>query len=147
MSHRFLPCVQCGSLNRVPLERLREEPRCGRCKQGLDISPVLPINGEALHAAIAFSPQPVVVDFWAPWCGPCRSFAPVFQGYAARNPDKAIYLKLDTDAQKQAASRYRISSLPTLVVFSGGKEVARQSGALNPSQLQSWLAGFTGAGA
>ncbi len=142
MSYRYLICQTCPALNRVPLEKLSQSPRCGKCKQSLDTEPVLAVNGPALALAIRSCPIPVVVDFWAPWCGPCRGFAPVYRQQAEKEPDRALYLKLNTEDHPAEGSRFHIQGIPTLVAFAKGKEKARQSGALDGQRLQNWISGL-----
>jgi thioredoxin 2 len=136
---RFLPCQSCLALNKVAEERLQQGPVCGKCKKPLGISPVYSVDRRGLEAIVRSSPIPVVVDIWAPWCGPCLRFAPTFEEYAGQNPQQAMFLKLDSEAHQDAARSLRIQSIPTLLGFRQGKEVARQSGLLNYAQLGSWV--------
>ena len=141
---RYLLCQSCYALNRVPGERLDQSPVCGKCKKGLSLSPVLSVDRKGLEAAVRSSPLPVIVDVWAPWCGPCLRFAPIFQEYAEQHPGTALFLKLDSEAQPDAARSLRVQSIPTLIGFRGGKEAARQSGLLSYAQLGEWMKSILG---
>lgn len=132
-------CKHCHRKNRMPASRLQDAGKCGACKMPLfDGQPVeLTDSNFAAHSA---ADLPLVVDFWAPWCGPCRQFAPVFES-AARQMEPAIRLgKVNTEEQTQLAQRFAIRSIPTLMIFRQGKEVARMSGALPPEQFRQWVA-------
>ena len=136
MTH--LVCPHCGAINRVPAERLTEAPVCGRCKQ-----PVAPRHPVALtDASLAHyldkTEAPVLVDFWATWCGPCKSMAPHFEMVARQLPG-VRFVKVDTDANPVAAQQHGIRSIPTLILFQGGAERARLSGAVPSSELMRWL--------
>lgn len=136
---RYLPCPACHALNRVPIERLDQAPVCGKCKKALQVSAVFEVDRKALESIVRSSPLPVVVDVWAPWCGPCLRFAPTFKEYAEQHPDQAIFLKLDSEAHQDAARSLRIQSIPTLLAFRQGRETARQSGMLSYAQLGDWV--------
>ncbi|WP_430388951.1 thioredoxin TrxC [Dyella sp. 20L07] len=136
-----VPCPHCGALNRVPPERLGEHPVCGRCKQPLFTGKPVELTTGNFDAIAARGDLPVVVDFWAPWCGPCRGFAPVFADAAQSLEPQLRLAKVDTEAQPALAQRFGIRSIPTLMVLRDGREIARQAGALNPSQLRQFLAG------
>jgi len=135
-----IPCPHCNALNRVPSDRIGEHPVCGRCKQALFQGKPVELTSSNFDAVAGRGDVPVVIDFWAPWCGPCRTFAPVFTE-AARTLEPQLRLaKVDTEAQPALAQRYGIRSIPTLMVLRGGREIARQAGALNPMQLRQFLA-------
>ena len=134
----LIPCPACNGLNRIPSERLGDAPRCGRCK-----SPVLP-NAPITLTQASFAAQlkgdlPLLVDVWADWCGPCKAFAPTFAQAAAQLQGRCRLGKLDSEANPQLSAQLGIRSIPSLILFRGGVEVARQSGALPLPQLLAWL--------
>ena len=135
-----LRCHQCGQANRVPVGRLYEGGRCGACKAPL-AAPDQPveISDEELEGLLAEAPVPVVVDFWAPWCGPCRMIGPTLEDAARKLQGRLLIAKLNVDDNPQGAARHDARSIPLLVGFSGGKAVQRQVGALPPAALLAWL--------
>ncbi|WPC75617.1 thioredoxin TrxC [Vibrio porteresiae] len=131
-------CPSCHGLNRVPNERIAEQPHCGKCQALLlDGSP---IEGTLENfTALLQSPQPVVVDFWAPWCNPCVGFAPVFSDVAQERVGEVRFVKIDTEAQQQLAAQFQIRSIPTIMLFKEGQRVDVLNGALPKSHFNQWL--------
>jgi thioredoxin 2 len=133
-----LICPQCGTANRVPDERLNDGPLCGRCKHELMSAHPVELTDASFPAFIAGTGLPVLVDFWADWCGPCKMMAPHFAA-AARQLPTVRFAKLDTEANPRTSAANAIRSIPTMVLYRGGREVARQSGAMSSSDLLRWI--------
>lgn len=142
MSEQFLVCPACSARNRVPAARLQQAPKCGKCKAELTPATALELDGPALERLLVNESLPLVLDFWAPWCGPCKMMAPIFEAAAGELAGRLRLAKLNTEEHQQAAARFGIRSIPTLIVFKDGKEIARQSGALPAGQLNQWLRQF-----
>jgi thioredoxin 2 len=134
-------CPHCGQRNRIQYERLNQAVRCGKCKSDIPgVNVPVDVDGEAhFNTLIKLSPLPVLVDFWAPWCGPCKMVAPEFEKVAATSVGDLIVAKVNTEDQPSLAQRYDINSIPTLILFQGGREAARTSGARPAAGIQDFV--------
>lgn len=133
-----LCCPSCGTTNRVPAEKLNDQPVCGRCGVELMAAKPATLSDATFAAFVAHTELPVLVDFWADWCGPCKMMAPHFANAASQLPE-VRFAKLDTEAQPQASAANQVRSIPTLVLYRGGREIARQSGAMYACDLVRWV--------
>jgi len=132
-------CPHCDAVNRVPSQRLAEHPTCGKCKQPLFDGHPVALSDASFDQHLTRSELPLVVDFWAEWCGPCKMMAPAYEQAAAQIEPRARLAKVDTEQNQLLAQRYNIRSIPTVALFKGGKQVASQPGAMNLPQLQQWI--------
>ena len=131
-------CTHCGSINNVPLARMSEKPKCGKCKQALMNAQPLALNEAGFERYLSKSHQPLLVDFWAPWCGPCKMMAPIFTQAASQLEPQFRLIKINTEEEQNLAGRMRIQSIPTLAIFKNGQEIIRQPGAMGLNDLVNW---------
>jgi len=136
---QIVVCPSCQSPNRIPSARLGDNPRCGKCKQPLFTGRPIVLTDQTFDRHLTRSEVPLVVDFWAPWCGPCKMMAPFFEQAASELEPHVRLVKVNTDENPMLAQRYQINSIPTTAVFKGAREVARQPGAMNLPQLLQWI--------
>jgi len=132
-------CPHCSATNRVLPERAGDSPRCGKCHQALFNGHPVELDEAGFNRHIASNDLPVVVDFWAPWCGPCLSMAPEFEKAAGMLEPTARFVKVNTEEAQDLARRFNIRSIPTMALFRGGREIARQSGAIGAAAIASWV--------
>lgn len=138
----FAVCENCKRLNRVRLGA-NKSPICGSCKSELPLhGAIVEGSDSTLQTLINKSPIPVIVDVWAPWCGPCRSFAPTFEEFSSRYAGKAVFVKLNSDQNQQSAGMFGIRGIPTILAFKDGTEITRQSGVMPREYFSQWLDQF-----
>lgn len=139
MSSTYAVCNSCKRINRVPLDS-GKAPICGACKSELALHGAIFDGGDStLPTLIKKSPIPVIVDVWAPWCGPCRMFAPTFEEFSGKYAGRVVFVKLNSDENQMSSSALGIRGIPTVLVFKNGNEVARQSGVIPREQFGAWL--------
>jgi thioredoxin 2 len=134
-----LVCPQCDSVVRVPGDRLDQGPRCPKCHAGLLADHPIELDSARFEQHLTRNDLPLIVDFWAPWCGPCRMMAPYYEEAARRLSTRARFAKVNSDDNPALSSRFGIRGIPTLIAFKSGKEAARQSGAMDLNTLLRWL--------
>ncbi len=135
----IIMCPSCGGLNRVPDEKLATQPTCGKCKNNLFTGSPIEMTGAQFLRALQKTDQPLVVDFWAPWCGPCKAFGPTYSKATAQMEPKARFIKINTEVEQQIGAQFNIRSIPTLAIFKDGKEITRMSGAMDLNGFTQWV--------
>lgn len=136
---KIVICPHCHAPNRVPDERLADGGSCGKCKSPLFTGQPVELDATSFDQHVGRSDIPVVVDFWAPWCGPCKMMAPQFEQAARMLEPRVRLAKVDTEAEQQLGAQFGIRSIPTLALFSGGREIARQPGAMGAQEIVHWV--------
>ena len=135
MELHHIACAHCGAVNRLSADRLADDPDCGRCHRALLDGQPVELSDLNFDAFVRQTTLPVLVDFWAPWCGPCRQMAPQFEAAARQLKGRALLVKINSDDSPQASAKFAIRSIPTLVRLQAGAEIRRQSGALPLAQI------------
>ncbi|MGB5332302.1 MAG: thioredoxin TrxC [Woeseiaceae bacterium] len=132
-------CPHCAAVNRIPAARMAEQPKCGKCRQPLFTAHPPELTASSFEKHISRNDIPVVIDFWAPWCGPCKAMAPAFEQASAQLEPGVRLAKLNTDAEQAVAAQFGIQSIPTLALFRNGREIARQPGAMGAADIVRWV--------
>ena len=136
---KHIVCPSCNATNRIPVAKMAAGPACGKCHKPLFNGRSVTLSSQNFQQHIKRSDIPVVVDFWAPWCGPCKMMAPAFEQASASLVPDARLAKLNTEDEQSIAGQFNIRSIPTMVVFKNGREIARQAGAMSAADIKSWV--------
>jgi thioredoxin 2 len=131
-------CPHCSAVNRIPAARIDEQPNCGKCHRPLFTAHPVALSGASFERHVTRNDIPVLVDFWAPWCGPCKAMAPAFEEAARQLEPRMRLAKVNTDAEQALGAQFGIQSIPTLALFHAGREVARQPGAMGAADIVRW---------
>ena len=141
-ANKHVVCPACNAVNRIPADKLEAGPACGKCRKALFNGQVLKLSSDNFKQHTTRNDIPVVVDFWAPWCGPCKMMAPAFERAASDLTPHVRLAKLNTEDEQAIAARLNIRSIPTLVLFKNGREVARQAGAMQAEDIKRWVQNY-----
>jgi len=139
---KHIVCTHCGAINRIAKLRLTDKPLCGKCKKKLFTGSPIELNDQNFSKIINKSDIPILVDFWAEWCGPCKMMAPAFAEASLKLEPNIILAKLNTEHAQQTSAQFCIRSIPSLIVFKNGKEVSRKAGAMSAPQIIQWAQSF-----
>ena len=141
-ANKHVVCPACNAVNRIPVDKLEAGPACGKCRKALFNGQALKLNSDNFKQQTSRNDIPVVVDFWAPWCGPCKMMAPAFERAASELSPHVRLAKLNTEDEQAIAARLNIRSIPTLVLYKNGREVARQAGAMQAEDIKRWVQNY-----
>ena len=141
-ANKHVVCPACSAVNRIPVDKLEAGPACGKCRKALFNGQVLKLNSDNFKQHTSRNDIPVVVDFWAPWCGPCKMMAPAFERAASDLSPHVRLAKLNTEDEQGIGASLNIRSIPTLVLFKNGREVARQAGAMQAEDIKRWVQNY-----
>lgn len=136
---KHLVCPHCEAVNRIPDNKLADNPKCGRCKEPLFTGKPVELSDQSFDKQMRRNDLPMVVDFWAPWCGPCKVMGPQFETVTAQMEPDLRFAKVNTELAQRTAAQYNIRSIPTVAIFKAGREVARQAGAMDARTLTQWI--------